>query len=153
MQDPSPPPASPGVPPAPPYSDEIIKRRLDACPKLASLQTINRALRALMKNQVKLGANAGLTVIVVGTAAEASATTNANVDVIAWSPAQGASAGQTLAGSMIKPNTKAIKAFYGRNLLAEDILLHDAGTPRFDDGRPLRMALSDSEIRSGGRGR
>ncbi len=113
----------------------------------------DRALRALMKNQVKLGVNAGLTVIVVGTAAEAAATTNANVDVIAWARAKGAYAGVTLAGSVIKPDTKAIRAYYGRNLTAEDILLRGAGNPRTDDAHDLRMALSDSEIRSGGRGR
>ncbi len=34
-----------------PYRDDEIKRRLDACPKLASLQTINRALRELMNSE------------------------------------------------------------------------------------------------------
>ena len=37
-----------------PYRDDEIKRRLDACPKLASLQTINRALRALMNSEHSL---------------------------------------------------------------------------------------------------
>jgi len=37
-----------------PYRDDEIKRRLEACPKLASLQTINRALRALMNSEQSL---------------------------------------------------------------------------------------------------
>jgi HD-like signal output (HDOD) protein len=37
-----------------PYSDDEIKGRLDACPKLASLQTINRALRELMNSEQSL---------------------------------------------------------------------------------------------------
>ena len=40
----TPPTASQAATPAP-YRDDEIKRRLDACPKLASLQTINRELR------------------------------------------------------------------------------------------------------------
>jgi len=45
---PTPPPA------ATPYADDEIKRRLEACPKLASLQTINRALRELMNSDQSL---------------------------------------------------------------------------------------------------
>jgi HD-like signal output (HDOD) protein len=37
-----------------PYRDDEIKRRLDACPKLASLQTINRALRDLINSDQSL---------------------------------------------------------------------------------------------------
>lgn len=52
MQETLPPPAS--VRPAPPYSDEEIERRLNACPKLASLQTISQALRQLMNSEQSL---------------------------------------------------------------------------------------------------
>jgi HD-like signal output (HDOD) protein len=44
---------SPGLKPAP-YRDDEIKRRLEACPKLASLQTINRALRELLNSEQSL---------------------------------------------------------------------------------------------------
>lgn len=37
-----------------PYRDDEIKKRLDACPKLASLQTINRALRDLINSDQSL---------------------------------------------------------------------------------------------------
>ena len=40
--------------PATPYRDDEVKRRLDGCPKLASLQTINRALRELMNSDQSL---------------------------------------------------------------------------------------------------
>lgn len=52
MQEILPSPAS--VPPPPPYRDEEIERRINACPKLASLQTINRALRQLMSSEQSL---------------------------------------------------------------------------------------------------
>lgn len=37
-----------------PFSDEEIRRRIDACPKLASLQSINRALSALVRSEQSL---------------------------------------------------------------------------------------------------
>jgi HD-like signal output (HDOD) protein len=47
-------PFAPVAPPTGPYSDVEIKRRLEACPKLASLQTISRALRELMNSEQSL---------------------------------------------------------------------------------------------------
>lgn len=37
-----------------PYSDDDIRRRLDACPKLASLESINRALTSLVNSEASL---------------------------------------------------------------------------------------------------
>jgi len=73
----------------------------------------DRALRAWTGDEVKLGAKAGLTVLVIGTNAEAATTTNANVDVIAWAKAKGAYAGITLEGSLIKPRHEWNTAYYG----------------------------------------
>lgn len=39
---------------ATPFSEDEIKRRIDACPKLASLQVINRALSALVRSEHSL---------------------------------------------------------------------------------------------------
>jgi HD-like signal output (HDOD) protein len=46
--------AAPPVPRAAPISDEEIKKRIDACPKLASLQSINRALSDLVRSEQSL---------------------------------------------------------------------------------------------------
>ena len=40
--------------PAAPYRDDEIRRRLDACPKLASLQSINQALTSLVNSEQSL---------------------------------------------------------------------------------------------------
>ncbi|MEJ0067876.1 MAG: lipid-binding SYLF domain-containing protein [Pseudomonadota bacterium] len=98
-----------------------------------------RALNAWMKNEVKLGAQAGLTVAVIGSNAEADATTNANVDVIAWARSKGAYAGLTLEGSLIKPRDSYNEAYYGRKLSAEQII-HGAGANHAADG--LRQSLA-----------
>lgn len=46
--------SAPPVPRAGPISDEEIRRRVDACPKLASLQSINRALSDLVRSEQSL---------------------------------------------------------------------------------------------------
>lgn len=84
-----------------------------------------RALRAWMEDEVKLGAKAGLTVLIVGSSAEAAATTNADVDVIAWSRSKGAYAGLTLEGSLIKPRHEWNQAYYGQPAKPEAIVFSE----------------------------
>ncbi len=86
----------------------------------------DKALKAWMENEVKLGAKAGLTVLVIGSNAEAAATTNANVDVIAWAKSKGAYAGITLEGSLIKPRDSYNEAYYGRKVAPDEIVLKGA---------------------------
>jgi lipid-binding SYLF domain-containing protein len=81
-----------------------------------------RALNAWMRDEVKLGGQAGLTVLVVGSNASAAATTHANVDVIAWAKSKGAYAGLTLEGSIIKPRNEWNAAYYGRPLRPDQVL-------------------------------
>ena len=73
----------------------------------------DRALRAWTRDEVKLGVQAGLTVLVIGSNAAAAATTNANVDVIAWARSKGAYAGITIEGSVIKARNEWNTAYYG----------------------------------------
>ncbi len=82
----------------------------------------DKALKAWMDDEVKLGAKAGLTVLVVGSNAEAATTTNANVDVIAWAKAKGAYAGLTLEGSVIKPRNEWNTAYYGHPVTPRSVL-------------------------------
>ncbi|MBV8166046.1 MAG: lipid-binding SYLF domain-containing protein, partial [Alphaproteobacteria bacterium] len=85
----------------------------------------DRALAAWMDDEFKLGAKAGLTVLVVGSNAEAALTTNVNVDVIAWARSRGAYAGLTLEGSIIKPREAYNEAYYGKRIHPRDILRGD----------------------------
>jgi lipid-binding SYLF domain-containing protein len=81
-----------------------------------------RALNAWMQNKVTLGGQAGLTVLVLGSNASASATTHANVDVIAWAKAKGAYAGIVLDGSVIAPRNEWNAAYYGRPVTPVQVL-------------------------------
>jgi len=82
----------------------------------------DRALQAWMRDEVKLGAQAGLTVLVVGSNAAAAATTHGDVDVVAWAKAKGAYAGITLEGSIIKPRNEWNTAYYGHPVRPRDVL-------------------------------
>ncbi len=82
----------------------------------------DRALKAWTEDEVKLGAKAGLTVLVVGSNAEAAATTHGDVDVIAWAKAKGAFAGITLEGSVIKPRNEWNQAYYGHPVNPAEVL-------------------------------
>jgi lipid-binding SYLF domain-containing protein len=81
-----------------------------------------RALNAWMRDEVRLGGQAGLTVLVIGSNASASTTANLNVDVIAWAKSRGAYAGLTLEGSIIKPRNEWNTAYYGRPISPEQVL-------------------------------
>lgn len=81
-----------------------------------------KALRAWTKDEVKLGVQAGLTVLVIGSNAAAAATTNANVDIIAWARSKGAYAGITLEGSIVKPRPEWNTAYYGHPVSPASVL-------------------------------
>ena len=72
-----------------------------------------RALQSLMRDEVKLGAQAGLTVLVLGSNAQAATTTRGDFDLVAWSKSKGAYAGLTLEGSMIRARPEWNTAYYG----------------------------------------
>ncbi len=101
----------------------------------------DRALTAWMTDEVTLGAKAGLTVLVVGSNAEVSTTSNANVDVIAWARSKGAYAGITLEGSIIKPRDSYNDAYYGQRMTVKQ-LLANANTTHSGQSDPLRAVLT-----------
>ncbi|MDA8232075.1 MAG: lipid-binding SYLF domain-containing protein [Magnetospirillum sp.] len=80
-------------------------------------------LSAIMNNRMKLGADAGIAMVIVGAGAEASTTTNAGADIYAFNNAVGAYGGVSLEGSAILPRHAWNAAYYGGNPTPEDILL------------------------------
>lgn len=73
----------------------------------------DKALNAFLKDQVTLGAEAGIAVANIGTTAEGQSTTNVDADVLTWAKAAGAFAGLSLEGSVIKPRNEYNLAYYG----------------------------------------
>lgn len=78
-----------------------------------------KALDALYEDQFKVGANAGITVVTLGSNVEGATTSNVGADIVTWASSSGAYAGISLNGSVIKPDNDDNKAFYGKT-----------GTPR-----------------------
>lgn len=81
----------------------------------------DRAKRALMQDRFKIGADAGLTVVTLGSNAEA-ATTAQGGDIIAWASSKGAYAGLTINGSVIEPRESYDRAYYGRKVSSYGIV-------------------------------
>ena len=98
----------------------------------------DRALDRWMTGKFKLGADAGLTVLVVGANAEA-ATTGGGADVIAWARTKGAYGGITLSGAVIQPEGKTDAAYYHHPYTTSQIVFDNAGQNEGSDH--LRRAL------------
>jgi lipid-binding SYLF domain-containing protein len=99
-----------------------------------------RGLNALLKNQMKLGADASLALGPIGAGVEASSTGNPAADIIAFSKSQGVFGGAAFQGGVVSAQEKMNSDFYGRPLTPRQIL-SDAGlhNPTAD---ALRSALA-----------
>jgi lipid-binding SYLF domain-containing protein len=86
----------------------------------------DKALHALMRNKVKLGANAGIAVVTLGSTAEGATTSNVGADLVVWASASGAYAGISLDGSVIEPSGDANASYYGRAVTPGDIVFKQA---------------------------
>jgi SH3 domain-containing YSC84-like protein 1 len=101
----------------------------------------DRGKRAFMENRFKLGAEAGLTVVTIGSSAEAATASNLQPDIVAWSSSQGAYAGVTLKGSVIEPRESYDQHYYGRDVSSYGIVTLNQVRNRGADG--LRQKLLD----------
>jgi lipid-binding SYLF domain-containing protein len=98
-----------------------------------------RALEAVMRDRFKVGANAGISVVTLGSNVQGATTANGGADIVAWSSSSGAYAGLTLDGSLIEPQHKADASYYGRAVTTGDIVLrHSVSNPA---ATGLRRAL------------
>jgi lipid-binding SYLF domain-containing protein len=85
-------------------------------------------LDALMRDQFKVGAQAGIAIANLGSGVEAAVSGNARPDIVAWSSSSGAYTGIALNGSIIKPQPEDDHAYYGRKLGTSDIVFGHHGT-------------------------
>jgi SH3 domain-containing YSC84-like protein 1 len=99
-----------------------------------------KALDAVLRNQFKFGANAGLAVVTLGSSVGAATTSAAGADIVVWASSSGAYAGITLDGSIIKPSPDSDRDYYGRNLNTRDIIFRNEGIN--PGAASLRQALS-----------
>ncbi len=86
----------------------------------------DRALHALMQDEFKIGANAGIAVATLGSTVEGATTAHAGADIVVWASASGAYAGISLDGSVVAPRRESDASYYGRAVTSSDIVLRRA---------------------------
>lgn len=99
-----------------------------------------QALRAILKDQGKLGADAGVTVGFAGAGIEASTTSNMGADVVAFANSRlGVFGGASLEGAVLARRRDLNEAFYGKGATPRGIVLaRKFSNPKAE---PLRAAL------------
>jgi lipid-binding SYLF domain-containing protein len=121
-----------------------------------------KGMSAVLNDEFKLGANAGMSIGSVGVGVEAATTTNVGKDIVAYSKNAGLFAGGALEGAVIKPRKDWNAAVYGvgndnpaavvqRSQLRtatnlKDVLGRSGGTPPAtapSSAAPMATPLSD----------
>lgn len=97
------------------------------------------AVKAVVQNQAKLGADIGVAVATVGAGVEGATTTNVGADIIAFNDAMGLYGGVSLEGSGLVRRNDFNQDYYGQPSEANDILYNHARTVAKADA--LRAAL------------
>lgn len=100
----------------------------------------DRALNALMSDEFKIGAEAGIAIVTIGAGAEASTTSAAGGDIYAFAQAMGLFGGIALQGGIIKPRLEYNHGYYSPATRAEDIVFAQTAKNPGADG--LRAALA-----------
>ena len=98
-----------------------------------------KGLDALLRDQFKVGAQAGIAVASLGSGVE-GAVGGGGPDIVVWSSSSGVYAGIALDGSIIRAQPEDNRAYYGRPLTARDVLF---GPPVLEPhAAVLRRALA-----------
>jgi lipid-binding SYLF domain-containing protein len=99
-----------------------------------------RALNAVLQNEFKIGANAGLAVVTLGSSAEIATTSALHADIVVWASSTGAYAGISLNGSVIAPRPSYNREFYGHDVTPGEIIR--GGAAANPQARSLQAAVS-----------
>lgn len=99
----------------------------------------DKALHAILANQFKFGADAGITFLVLGAGVGASTTSNLQADITAISlSAVGLYGGLSLEGTALSPRESWNAAYYGQNVASRSIVLDNAvSNPQADRLREI----------------
>lgn len=97
--------------------------------------------RAMLKNKVKLGADASIAAGPVGRTSEASTNATLKAEMLSYSRAKGVFGGVSLSGSTLHPDEDANKNLYGTKVSA-DAIINGQGVTMPPEAQPLVDALS-----------
>jgi len=99
-----------------------------------------KGLHAILDSKFKFGAEAGVTMVAVGTGIEGGSTTAGGADIIAYSASNGLFAGASIEGSYLDSDNEWNAAYYGPGATARAIIIDQ----RFSNpgAEPLRQFLA-----------
>lgn len=103
----------------------------------------DRGLQAVLDSQFKLGADASATFVDLGGGIEGATTAALRADIIGFTKARGLFAGIALSGTLLSTKSDWNKAYYGRPLAAQQIVISmEANNPAADPLREVLMRAS-----------
>lgn len=103
----------------------------------------DRAKRAFMADKFKIGAEAGLAIVTLGSEAEAATTGASGNDIVAWASSAGAYAGVAFNGSVIEPRESYDQAYYGSDVSSYGIvMLNQVRNPGADALRQKLLGMA-----------
>ncbi|MFN9092265.1 MAG: lipid-binding SYLF domain-containing protein [Alphaproteobacteria bacterium] len=118
--------------------------------QVISLIMTQKGLNAVLDSQFKFGAEAGLTFATLGRSIQGATTAAVGADIVTIGRSRGLFAGITLDGAVLSANSSAMRAYFGREASARQVVvameLHNPGS---DPLRGALMRLGAPENRSG----
>jgi lipid-binding SYLF domain-containing protein len=90
----------------------------------------DKGLQGVLHDDFKIGAQAGVSVVTLGSGVEGAIGGASLPDVVVWSSSTGLYGGLTIDGSVIKGEPNQDSAFYGRSLTSRDVLFGRLSSPR-----------------------
>jgi len=88
----------------------------------------DKAVKSLLKNQVKLGGEVGITAGTLGGGLSGSTTTNMGADIVSYALARGAFGGGSFEGAVVGKRSDFNKLYYSKEVTPEGILYQNTAT-------------------------
>jgi lipid-binding SYLF domain-containing protein len=98
--------------------------------ELIMLIMTQKGLDGVMQDEFKIGAQAGISVVTLGSGVEGAIGGASAPDIVVWSSSTGLYGGLTVDGSVIRAEPNQDSAFYGRTLTSRDVLFGRVGSSR-----------------------
>jgi len=98
--------------------------------ELIMLIMTQKGLDGVMQDEFKIGAQAGISVVTLGSGVEGALGGASLPDIVVWSSSTGLYGGLTVDGSVIRAEPNQDSAFYGRTLTSRDVLFGRVGSQR-----------------------
>lgn len=98
-----------------------------------------KGLDGVLHDDFKIGAQAGISVVTLGSGVEGAIGGASLPDVVVWSSSTGLYGGLTVDGSVIRAEPNQDSAYYGRTVSSHDVLFGRLDSPRV---APLRRELN-----------